>query len=234
MRRTTPYAKDPANTGEDAQATAGLNVLIVDDHALMRSALRALLETSLEHHVVEAASADEAIAEISRQNFDVVLMDVRMPGRDGLWTLGQIHQLRPHLPVVMLSYFADPSSVREALDAGAAGYLVKGAEVYQVMDSISTAIAGNGVYLHPLAAACVVSGRDSGAVGDLTHRERDVLRLLVEGATNDEIARKLFVTEKTVKTHISGVFRKLGVTNRTQAATKALREKLLVDEPASA
>jgi DNA-binding NarL/FixJ family response regulator len=234
VRRTASYPTTQAKTSNhlDVPVAAGLSVLIVDDQALMRSALRLLLETSLGHRVVEAASADEALEAVTYGSFDVVLLDVRMPGHDGLWTLGEIHRLRPGLPIVMLSYFADRLCVRKALDAGAAGYLVKGAEVYQVMDSISTAIAGTGVYLHPLAAACVVSGPSDGAFDQLTVRERDVLRLLVEGATNDEIARRLFITEKTVKTHISGVFRKLGVTNRTQAATKALKERILIDDPA--
>jgi len=217
-----------AEPGPDDDAGRALNVLIVDDHALMRTALRLLLETCLDERVVEASSAEEAIEMVLGDTFDIVLMDVRMPGRDGLWALSEIRRLRPELPVVMLSYFADESSVREALDGGASGYLVKGAEVHQVQDCMTTAISKSGVYVHPMAVSCMVGRRSTGAVEELTRRELDVLELLVEGATNDEIAKRLFVTEKTVKTHISGVFRKLCVTNRTQAATKALREGMVV------
>jgi DNA-binding NarL/FixJ family response regulator len=126
----------------------------------------------------------------------------------------------------MLSFFADEPSVREALASGAAGYLLKDADVHQVVDSIATAIEGKGVYLHPLAAECLLERRLA-AGEELTAREMEVLALLVEGATNDAIASKLFITGKTVKTHLTGIFRKLGVANRTQAATKALRESLV-------
>lgn len=214
---------------EDVVVRDGINVLIVDDHALMRSALRLLLETSLGHHVTEVASAEDAVHAVAAQRFDVVLLDVLMPGRDGLWALQQIRRSRPGLPVVMLSSFGDEACVREALAGGAAGYLLKDAKLDQVSESIATAISGRGVYVHPLVAACLLHEHEQ-SVDELTEREREVLRLLVDGATNDQIAEALFITEKTVKTHLSGVFRKLGVTNRTQAATKALRERL-IDEP---
>jgi DNA-binding NarL/FixJ family response regulator len=208
--------------------TAGLDVLIVDDHEMIRVALRLLLETCLGLQVTDVSSAEEALDAVSSRPFDVVLMDVKMPVHDGLWTLEEIHRIRPTLPVIMLSYFADERSVRHALDAGAAGYLVKDAELHQVVDSLTTALEGDGVYLHPVAAKCVLANRHAeGGVAELTEREHEVLTLLVEGATNDEIATRLFITEKTVKTHLSGVFRKLGVANRTQAATRALREGLV-------
>ena len=215
------------DSGSDLAPDA-INVLIVDDHALMRSALRLLLEMSLGHRVTEVASAEDAVHIVGSQRFDVVLLDVRMPGRDGLWALQQIRRSRPQLPVVMLSYFADEACVREALAAGAAGFLLKDAKLDQVAESITTAVSGIGVYVHPIVAACLLPRHEHGSE-DLTDRERDVLALLVEGATNDQIAEALFITEKTVKTHLSGIFRKLGVTNRTQAATKALRERLVGD-----
>lgn len=213
-------------TGASRDDVDAVDVLIVDDHALMRSALRLLLETSLGHRVTEVSSAEDAVHAVAAERFDAVLLDVRMPGRDGLWALEQIRRSRPRLPVVMLSYFADEACVREALDAGAAGFLLKEAKLDQLAESITTAITGRGVYVHPLVAACLLARHEHDSE-ELTTREREVLTLLVDGATNDQIAAGLFITEKTVKTHLSGVFRKLGVSNRTQAATKALREGLL-------
>jgi DNA-binding NarL/FixJ family response regulator len=201
-------------------------LLLVDDHELVRSGLRLLLESSLGHKVMEASSGPEALDILRSKRFDVALLDVRMPGRDGLWTLEQIRTLIPDLPVLMLSTYDDEDSIRGSLERGAAGYLLKEAGVAQVAEAIETAFDRRGVYLHPIAAERLVWGHRPESREQMTDRERDVLELLVEGATNDEIAHRLFVTEKTVKTHLSAIFRKLGVSNRTHAATKALRESL--------
>lgn len=202
-------------------------VLVVDDHALIRTALAALFKEVIGYECVGTASAEEAIAALSRRDFDAVLLDVCMPGENGLSLLPRIRSLRPQLPIVMLTGLAEQSSIRNALDHGAAGYLLKDADVSQIVESIETAIAGRGVYLHPMAAEIMFRRPPDIPSETLTARERDVLLLIAEGATNDEIAASLFITEKTVKTHLSGVFRKLDVTNRTQAATKALRSGIL-------
>ncbi|HEX2283104.1 MAG TPA: response regulator transcription factor [Thermomicrobiales bacterium] len=199
----------------------------MDDHALIRTALAALFKEVIGYECVGTASAEEAIAALSRRDFDAVLLDVCMPGENGLSLLPRIRSLRPQLPIVMLTGLAEQSSIRNALDHGAAGYLLKDADVSQIVESIETAIAGRGVYLHPMAAEIMFRRPPDIPSETLTARERDVLLLIAEGATNDEIAASLFITEKTVKTHLSGVFRKLDVTNRTQAATKALRSGIL-------
>lgn len=211
----------------DRPGRRGLTLLLVDDHELVRSGLRLLLEECLGHKVIEAGSGEAAISLVQSERLDLVLLDVRMPERDGLWTLEQARACRPELPVVMLSTFADEEFITGSLERGAAGYLLKEAAVAQVAEAIETALEGRGVYLHPVAAERVVWSRRVDSRQELTGRELDVLKLLVDGATNDEIAHRLFVTEKTVKTHLSGVFRKLGVSNRTQAATKAIREGVL-------
>lgn len=202
----------------------GLALLLVDDHELMRSGLAMLLEECLGHRVIETGSGEEAISLMQSKSVDLVLLDVRMPEQDGLWTLEQMRARRPDLPILMLSAYADEASIAESLERGAAGYLLKEAAVAQVAEAIETAIGRHGVYLHPVAAERMVGRRRVGGRQELTERELDVLRLLVDGATNEEIARRLSVTQKTVKTHLSGVFRKLGVSNRTQAATKAILE----------
>ena len=208
-----------------------LKVLLVDDHELMRAGLRMLIESCLGHRVVEASSAAEAL-EIAREDQpDVIFLDVRMPGLDGLWALERFREHCPDVPVLMLSTFDDGEHIQASLTRGAAGYVLKEASVRQVSDAIDTAVEGRGVYLHPIAAQRLLDVRRDDLTEHLTARERDVLRLLVEGASNDEIASRLFITEKTVKTHLSAVFRKLGVVNRTQAAMKAMKEGLVAPPP---
>jgi DNA-binding NarL/FixJ family response regulator len=202
-----------------------LTILLVDDHELMRSGLRMLVESCLGHDVVEASSAEEALERVREQPPDVIFLDVRMPRRDGLWALERLREESPATPVLMLSTYDDGEYIHAALKQGAAGYVLKEASVKQVAEAIATAVEGRGVYLHPVAAQRLLDDRRTTLVAErLTERERDVLALLVDGATNEEIASRLFVTEKTVKTHLSSVFRKLGVANRTQAAMKALKE----------
>jgi DNA-binding NarL/FixJ family response regulator len=204
-----------------------LKVLLVDDHELMRSGLRLLVESCLGHCVTEASSAGEALQAVRDDPPDVVFLDVRMPDRDGLWVLERLREDCPHIPVVMLSTFDEGEHIQAALSRGAAGYVLKEASVKQVAEAIETAIEGRGVYLHPVAARRMLGARRPDASEQLTEREQEVLRLVVEGATNDEIGGALFVTEKTVKTHLSAILRKLGVANRTQAATKAIREGIV-------
>jgi DNA-binding NarL/FixJ family response regulator len=204
-----------------------MSVLLVDDYELLRSALRLLLESEVGCEVHDVASAEEAVAAVGTHDYDVVLLDVCMPEHDGLWTLRQIKTLRPELPVIMLSHFGDADYVRASLDAGAAGYVVKEADVDQVKEAIRTAMDGRGVYVHPVAASELLAASRYKPFDALTPRESDVLRLLIHGTTNEEIATQLFVTEKTVKTHLSAIFRKLGVSNRTQAATTAVQRGLI-------
>jgi len=208
-------------------ATTRLKILLVDDHELMRSGLRLLVESCLGHEVAEASSAGTALDAVRDDPPDVVFLDVRMPDRDGLWVLEQLREDNPDIPVVMLSTFDEGEHIQAALARGAAGYLLKEASVRQVAEAIATAVEGRGVYLHPVAARRMLGTRRLEPVEQLTEREQEVLRLVVEGATNEEIGATLFVAEKTVKTHLSAILRKLGVTNRTQAATKAIREGIV-------
>jgi DNA-binding NarL/FixJ family response regulator len=204
-----------------------LKILIVDDHELMRSGLRLLVESCLGHDVEEASSAAEALEAVGADPPDVVFLDVRMPGHDGLWVLERLREDAPDVPVVMLSTFDESEHIQAALARGAAGYVLKEASVKQVAEAVETAIEGRGVYLHPVAARRMLGAHRPDASEQLTERELEVLRLVVEGETNDEIGVALFVTEKTVKTHLSAILRKLGVANRTQAATKAIREGIV-------
>jgi DNA-binding NarL/FixJ family response regulator len=202
-------------------------ILLVDDHDVVRQGIRLIIETRLGHEVVEAASAEESVAMVRGQDVDLVLMDARMPEHDGIWALRRIREVRPDLPVLVLSTYDTQEYVEGSLEAGAAGYLLKEATTHQLGEAIETALMGKGVYLHPAVAERMLArGREQPREG-LSERELEVLGLLVEGATNESIAARLFVSEKTVKTHLSNIFRKLGVSNRTQAAAKAIRGRLV-------
>jgi DNA-binding NarL/FixJ family response regulator len=204
-------------------------VLLVDDHAVVREGLRLLLETLLGMKVLEASSGPEALSTLGGATPDVVLLDARMPDHDGIWTLNKIKEEHPDIPVLMLSTYDTEEYVDQSLAAGAAGYLLKEASSAQLAEAIETALKGGGIYLHPAVAQRVLArGRGQGKESQgLSERELEVLQLLAKGATNEEIATELFLSEKTVKSHLSSIFRKLRVTNRTQAASKAIRERLV-------
>lgn len=204
-------------------------VLLVDDHAVVREGLKLLLETLLDLRVLEASSGPEALSILGSEEPDVVLLDARMPEHDGIWTLNKIKETHPDLPVLMLSTYDTEDYVDQSLAAGASGYLLKEASSQQLSEGIDTALRGGGIYLHPAVAQRVLArgrGQENQSQG-LSDRELEVLQLLAKGSTNEEIANALFLSEKTVKSHLSSIFRKLRVTNRTQAASKAIRERLV-------
>ena len=210
-----------------------LRILLVDDQDMVRDALRSLVESTLDYEVAGAASASEAVSIVERQEIDLVLLDVKMPDVDGIETLRRLRRIAPELPIVMLSSYDELRDVRDALDEGARGYIIKGATSHQLKEAIDVALSGNGVYVHPLVAEHMLPGRRGPSPREvLSEREIVVLACLCEGATNDQIARTLSVSLKTVKSQLSSVFRKLGVSNRTEAVAKALREGL-VAEPRS-
>jgi NarL family two-component system response regulator LiaR len=208
--------------------TPAIRVLLVDDHPVVRQGLRALLSTHEGIEVVgEADDGEAAVAAADRLSPDVVLMDVVMPGLDGVEALRRIGERRPQTRVVMLTSYADERRAMEAVDAGASGFLLKDASPRDVAAAIRAAHRGEAV-LHPAVAAKLLAERrrPPAAHADLTARELDVLRLIARGLQNKQIAAQLHVSEKTVKTHVSAILRKLGVTDRTQAAMYAVRERL--------
>lgn len=203
-------------------------ILLVDDHDVVRQGLRLLIEARLGFDVIEASSGDEAVAIATNDRVDLVLLDARMPQHDGIWTLKRLQEMRPELPVLVLSTYDTEDYVEAALEAGASGYVLKEASTAQLGEAIATALSGKGVYLYPAVAQRVLTRNRAPRLDEsLSERELEVLRLLAEGARNEEIAAKLFLSEKTVKSHLSSIFRKLEVTNRTQAAARAIRERLL-------
>lgn len=208
--------------------TRPIRVLIVDDHSVVRQGLRAFLRLQDGIDVVgEAGGAAEAVAEAAASLPDVVLLDLVMPSGNGIGAIRGLLDAVPNARVVVLTSFADDAQIFAAMAAGAAGYLLKDIDPQALAVAIRDVHDGRPA-LHPSVAARLM--RRGSAVGppdhDMTVRERDVLRLMVEGLANKQIAQRLGIGEKTVKTHVSRVLAKLGVADRTQAAVLAIREGL--------
>jgi DNA-binding NarL/FixJ family response regulator len=202
---------------------APITVLLVDDHELVRAGLRTFLELQPDMTVVgEAASGEQALALVAVVQPDIVLLDLVLPGMSGVETVRRLRQSHPQVKVVVLTSFAGQDSVLPAVRAGVAGYLLKDVGPAELAEALRSVHAG-GSPLHPRVAATVLRQVTSD-VDPLTPREREVLRLIARGLSNRLIARELVLSEKTVKTHVSAVLAKLGVTDRTQAALLAVRD----------
>jgi DNA-binding NarL/FixJ family response regulator len=212
---------------------AGVKVLLVDDDTLVRKALAQLLITCVEGaEVTEASDTTDALALLEQTEHDVVVADIRLPGRDGLELLKESRNLHPTLPVIMLTGYDDPDYVKSALAHGAAGYLLKDSTPEDLTQAIRVALTGSGNVLSPRAVRSLFErssrldhfGHAQAERSDpgLTPREIDILRYLSQGYSNREISKALYLSEKTVKAHLAAVFRKLGVSNRTKAAMAAV------------
>ena len=225
-------------TGE---APHGIRVLIADDHPVVRQGLRSFLESRGGITVVgEVADTEAAVAEAARLRPDVVLMDLAMPGAGGVAATRRITEQRPETRVLVLTSFAGDDEVVPAVRAGAAGYLLKDVDPAELEQAVRLVAAGERV-LHPRAASRVMAQVAAGGpapsarpAASLTPREREVLALLAGGLSNRQLARRLVVSEKTVKTHVSNILAKLGLADRTQAALYAVREGLVETPPGPA
>ncbi|MFF4617091.1 response regulator [Nonomuraea jabiensis] len=194
-----------------------LRVMIVDDHPVVREGLRGMLLAEPDLEVVgEAGSGDEAVVVVPRLRPDVILMDLRMPGGDGV---SAIERLGPGHRVIVLTTYEDEGEILRAVSAGAAGYLLKDVSRADLASAVRAAAGGRTV-LSPSVAARLAGRRP--AVPVLSEREREVLELVAQGLTNGEIGRRLFIGEATVKTYLLRVFGKLGVSDRTSAVLAAL------------
>jgi two-component system, NarL family, response regulator LiaR len=207
--------------------TAQIRLVIVDDHSVVREGLRAFLRLQDGIDVVgEAGSASDAVRVAGDLLPDVVLLDLVMPGGDGIGVIRQILEVAPAARVLVLTSFADDAQIFAAMAAGAAGYLLKDVDPQALADGIRDVHDGRPA-LHPSVAARLMRRGHTPPHRDITPREHDVLRLVVEGLANKQIAQRLGIGEKTVKTHVSRLLAKLGVEDRTQAAVLAIREGLV-------
>ena len=204
-----------------------IRLLIADDHAVVREGLQRLVATFEGVELVgAAANGQEAVDRCRAAEPDVLLMDIEMPVLDGIAATRAIAAAQPDVAVVVLTSFSDRDQILQALDAGAVGYLLKDAEPDEIAKAVRAAARGEAP-LDPRAGRALLSARGSSSPLDgLSEREREVLRLVARGLPNKRIARELSISEKTVKTHLTSVFRTIGVTDRTQAALWAERNGL--------
>jgi DNA-binding NarL/FixJ family response regulator len=214
-----------------------IRIVLADDHALVREGIRALLALVPDISLVgEAKDGTEAVRIVVEASPDVMLLDMRMPGGDGLWVVRELRR-RDLLPsTLILSTFDDDAAALDVVRAGARGFLLKDVTLDQLVDGVRTLAAG-GTMIRPLMSARAegelatmgvqILAAPDGELADLTEREREVLRLLASGFSNREIARALFVAEGTVKNHVSNILTKMGVRDRTRAVIKAAERGLL-------
>lgn len=211
-------------TPEADSSMPTIRVVIVDDHMVVRSGLEQLLATTDDIELVAiAANGIEALARVAECMPDVVLMDLSMPEMNGIDATRLIAERHPSSHVLVLTSFSDQTRILDALEAGADGYLLKDADPDDIADAIRAVHTG-GSPLDPRAARTLLESRRSGRP-QLTDREREVLLLVRDGLANKQIARRLDIAERTVKAHLTSVYQRLGVTDRTQAALWA-REHL--------
>jgi two-component system, NarL family, response regulator LiaR len=208
-----------------------IKILIVDDHSVIREGLRMFLSIDGELEIMgEAGNALEAITLAKQLRPDVIVMDLLMPGMDGIAAISALRKELPDSEIVALTDVIEDSSVVAAIKAGAIGYLLKNTQAEELRKAIKLAAAGQ-VYLSPQAATRLMQDlRNPEPTQDFTGRELDVLKLLAQGKANKEIAHVLNLGEKTIKTHVSNILAKLGVQSRTQAALYAVRSGLVPSE----
>jgi DNA-binding NarL/FixJ family response regulator len=204
-----------------------ISILIVDDHEVVRKGVRAYLDTLPEFEVVgEAISGEEAIEMVKEHIPDVVLMDLIMPGMDGVETTRRIKNISPRTQVVVLTSYHEDAHIFPALKAGAISYILKDMKMEKLGDALHRAVQGE-VTLHPLVAMRVLQNirgeqaEEQQLFTDLTERELEVLKLIASGMTNSQIAEKLVISENTVKGHVSNILSKLHLADRTQVAVYA-------------
>ncbi|MEV6686361.1 response regulator [Streptomyces sp. NPDC051578] len=212
-------------------ADTPIRVLLVDDHQVVRRGLRTFLEVQEDIEVVgEAADGEEGIARAEELRPDVILMDVKMPGTDGIEALRRLRDLANPARVLVVTSFTEQRTVVPALRAGAAGYVYKDIDPDALAGAVRSVHAGH-VLLQPEVAEALLAQEDqpsaSPRAGALTDREREVLSLIADGRANREIARALVLSEKTVKTHVSNILMKLDLSDRTQAALWAVRHGIV-------
>jgi len=209
-----------------------ISIIIVDDHEVVRNGIRSYLETLPEFNVVgEAASGEEAIKLVGDFIPDIVLMDLIMPGMDGIETTRQIKKISPRTQIVVLTSYHEDEHIFPALKAGAISYILKDMKMEKLADAIQRAYR-NEVTLHPLVATRVLrnlrgESNDEGFYADLTDRELDVLKLIAKGLSNNQIANELVISENTVKGHVSNILSKLHLADRTQVAVYAWQKGIV-------
>lgn len=209
-------------------STEAIRVLIADDHTLFRDGLRVLLSSTSDMALVgEAVNGDEAVALAMQRQPDVVLMDIQMPGLNGIEATRQIVGMSPHMNVLIVTMFEDDQSVFAAMQAGARGYILKGAKHTELLRAIRAVSGGEAIFSPAIAVRLMAYFSNMQPTlapqlfPELSEREREILLLIVQGDKNTEIAEKLVLSAKTVRNHVSNILSKLQVANRAEAILRA-------------
>ncbi len=208
-----------------------IKLLVADDHEMLRSGVKAMLAGTEIKVIAEVASGQAAVKYALEHEVDVVLLDVRMPDGDGLTALGRIKLAKPDLPIVMLSAFDNPACVARAVALGASGFLLKGCTRDELVNAITKVATGESAFtrdeLRRVAGAMATPRITADIDAPLTQREAEVLRQMANGLTNKEVAQALHISYETIKEHVQHILRKIGLTDRTQAAVWAVRKGLV-------
>ena len=208
-----------------------IRVIIADDHQVVRTGLKSLFDGSGIEIISEAETGEQAVESTIQMSPDVLILDIRMPKGDGLTTLGRVKLEKPDLPILMLSTYDNPTYVARSVALGAGGFLLKSVSGEQIVDSVRRLAAGENIWtrdeLRRVTGALATPRLSSDIEVPLTQRESEVLRQLALGLTNKEIALALGISYETVKEHVQHILRKVGVSDRTQAAVWAVRKGLV-------
>ncbi len=208
-----------------------ISVLIADDHEVVRLGLKNLLQGTECEVVAEAMTGEQALELVATKKPDLMILDVRMSGGDGLYVLGRVKLDRPELPVILLSTYDNPTYVARAVALGASGYVLKSDSRERLLESIEIAMRGDTAWtrdeLRRVTGALATPRLQTDVEVPLTQRESEVLKQLANGLTNKEIALALSISYETVKEHVQHILRKIGVSDRTQAAVWAVRKGLV-------
>ena len=207
-----------------------IRLLIADDHEIVRSGVKALLAGTEINIVAEAATSQAAVKLALKKDVDLVLLDVRMPDGDGLTALSRIKLDKPDLPVLLFSAFDNPASVAKAVALGASGFMLKGCTREELLKAIRRAAAGENIWNREMVRSATGALRTPGLAGSLevtlSERESEVLRQIAHGLNNEQIAEAMNIGYQSVVDHVRQILRKLGLTDRTQAALWAVRNGL--------
>jgi two-component system response regulator NreC len=216
-----------AESASEARETSATTIVLADDHTVMRSALRMLLDAEPGFEVVaEAGDADTAVRYVRGHKPAVLILDLNMPGRSSLEAVPDIQEASPNTEIVVLTMQNEPAFARRALQAGVRGYVLKEAADAELVQAVRSAAAGD-TYLQPALGARLAAGADARQADELSDRERDVLRLIALGHTNAEVAEQLYISIRTVESHRAHIQQKLRLSSRAELVRYALERGLV-------